>query len=42
MIEKGASCRGERDAARAALQQWDTDFEFEVADLPAERWLRGM
>jgi len=20
----------------------DTDFEFEVADLPAERWLRGM
>ena len=42
VIEKSAAGRGERDAARAALQQWDADLEFEVADLPAQRWLRGM
>ena len=42
MIEKGASGRSERNAARAALQQADTDLQFEVADLPAQRWLRGM
>jgi len=42
MIEKGTAGCGQRDAAGDALQQWDTDFEFEVADVPAQRWLRGM
>jgi hypothetical protein len=42
MIKKGTSSRGQRDAARATLQQWNSDFDFEVADLPAQRWLRGM
>jgi hypothetical protein len=42
VIEKGASGRGERDATRATLQQRHANLEFEVADLPAQRRLRGM
>jgi hypothetical protein len=41
VIEKGASGRGERDAARAALQQWNAD-DLKIAKLPAQGWLRGM
>src|SRR5690242_4227760 len=42
MIEKGTASRGERDSPRTPLQQRDADLELEVADLPAQRWLRGM
>src|SRR4051812_33289258 len=40
MIEKGAAGCGELDAACTALQQLDADLELQIADLPAQRWLR--
>lgn len=42
VIEKHASGGGQRHAAGLALQQRNADFGFEIADLPAERWLRGV
>src|SRR4029077_4191559 len=42
VIEKSTAGRGERNATCAALQQRDANLEFQVADLPAQRWLRGM
>ena len=40
VIEEYAAGSGQRDAARAALQQFDADLQFQIADLPAQRRLR--
>src|SRR5712671_2252050 len=42
MVEKGFSGRRQFDAMRAAVDQLHADFRFEIADLPAERRLRGV
>ncbi len=42
MVEEGAAGGGERDAVDAARQERNADFIFEIADLPAQRRLRGV
>ena len=42
MVEKGFARGGQLDTVHAARQQLDPDLIFEVADLPAERRLRGV
>jgi len=42
MVEKGPAGGGQFDAVHAALHKLCADLEFEIADLPAERRLRGM
>src|SRR5208282_991240 len=42
VIEKHSARCGQRDAARLALQQLYTDLQFEIANLPAQRRLRGV
>jgi len=40
MIEKRSACSRQLDAAGAALQQFDPDFQFQISDLSAQRRLR--
>jgi hypothetical protein len=40
MIEKRSAGGRQLDAAGAALQQFDPDFQFQISDLSAQRWLR--
>ena len=42
VVEKGLAGSGQLDAVHAARQQLDADLMFEVADLPAQRGLRGV
>jgi NAD(P)-dependent dehydrogenase (short-subunit alcohol dehydrogenase family) len=42
MIEKDPPCGGQVDASRSAGQEPGSDFRLQIADLPAERWLRCM
>ena len=42
MIEKDPSGRRERNAPCAALDQLYADVQFEIANLAAKRWLRGV
>jgi hypothetical protein len=42
VIKKDPSGCRKRDAARLALQQLHADFCFQIANLPAQRWLRGV
>ena len=42
VVEKGFARGGQLDAVNAARQQLDPDLIFQVADLPAERRLRGV
>ena len=42
VIEENLSGGGERHAARLALQQLHADFGFQIANLPAQRRLRGV
>ena len=42
VIEKGAAGVGQRGSLRAAVQQPNADLMLEVADLAAERGLRGV
>jgi hypothetical protein len=42
VIEKDLAGRGERDAARPPLQQLHTDLRLQIANLPAQRGLRGV
>ena len=42
MVEKGATGCGQFDAVHAAAHQLNTDLVFEIADLPAQRRLRGV
>ena len=39
MVEKGFPGRRQLDTVSAAMHQLNADFLFEIADLPAERWL---
>jgi hypothetical protein len=42
VIEKDPAGRGQRNAARAAFKQFDPDLQLQVANLPAQRGLRGV
>src|ERR1700694_704884 len=42
MIEKGLACGGQLDAMNAARQQLGPDLVLQVANLPAQRRLRGV
>src|ERR1700759_5160191 len=42
MIEENSSRGGEHDTTRLALQQSCANLFFEIANLPAQRWLRGV
>jgi hypothetical protein len=42
VIQKNASRSGQYNAARLPLQQLCADFSFEIANLPAQRRLRGV
>jgi hypothetical protein len=42
MIEKGSARRGQLDPARTAGQELSPDLVLQIADLPAERGLRGV
>ena len=42
VIEKGPPGGGQFDAVHAAAHQLNADLVFEIADLPAERRLRGV
>ena len=42
MVEEGAAGGSQLDAVHAARQERNADFIFEIADLPAQRRLRGV
>jgi hypothetical protein len=42
MVEKGPPGGGQLDAVHAAAHQLNADLVFEIADLPAQRRLRGV
>jgi len=39
MVQKSFAGRRQLDTVSAAIHQLNADFEFEIPDLPAERWL---
>jgi hypothetical protein len=42
VVEKGFAGGGQFDAVHAAAHQLNADFVFQIADLPAQRRLRGV
>jgi hypothetical protein len=42
MIEEYPPGRSERNTAGPALHQLYADLQLEIANLPAQRWLRGV